>query len=116
MVRIFNQSKINLNLSTASEKEVRQIKGRNFEVPGCGGFLLTEYVPGLEDYYVLGKEVACYDGVEDLVGKIKYYLENENERQSIAQAGYERTLRDHTYEKRLSQVFGRVGLNRDSPL
>ena len=39
---------------------LKQIKGRNFEIPGCGGFLLTDYVPGLERYFQIGEEIVCY--------------------------------------------------------
>ncbi|MCA9401279.1 MAG: hypothetical protein KC713_06605, partial [Candidatus Omnitrophica bacterium] len=47
MIEIFNQSKINLNLSNSSTNASSQIKGRNFEVPACGAFLLTNHVKGL---------------------------------------------------------------------
>ncbi len=87
-----------------------QIKGRNFEVPGCGGFLLTAKADDLESYYDVGKEVVCFDGIEDLVEKIKYYLANDRERQTVAGRGYERTLRDHTYAQRFQQIFRAIGL------
>lgn len=137
MIRIFNQSRINLNLSNASTLEaeagpstwfsrllrgtasarkkmgyVQQIKARNFEVPGCGGFLLTEYAEDLESYYELGKEVVCFDGVRDLADKIAYYLKHEDERAAIARAGYERTMRDHTYTHRFAEIFAKLSLRR----
>jgi spore maturation protein CgeB len=94
--------------STAAYAE--QIKGRNFEVPGCGGFLLTSSADDLEAYYDLDKEIVCFEGITDLTEKIKYYLAHKDEREAIAQRGYERTLRDHTYERRFSDIFGSIGL------
>lgn len=109
-VEVVNQSRINLNLANASVPGHDQIKGRNFEVPGCGGFLLTGSVAGLEEYYRIGEEIVCYDSISDLLDKIRYYLDREEERQKIAAAGYRRTLRDHTYERRLGDIFRRMGV------
>jgi len=83
----------------------KQIKGRIFKVTGCGGFLLTDYTEGLEGLYEIGKEIICFSDFDDLIKKIKYYLENDKEREKIAQAGYERSLRDHTCEKRFNEMF-----------
>ena len=164
MIRIFNQSRININFSNASVKAAaggngliaagldwvassldqvpfggavkkagrgilnatqkssstggqlspgygEQIKGRNFEVPGCGGFLLTSNADDLEMYYEPDQELVCFDGISDLTDKIKYYLAHEDERAAIAQRGYERTLRDHTYARRFEEIFKRIGLS-----
>ena len=88
-----------------------QIKGRNFEIPGCGGFLVTSRIDGLDKYYADGKEIIIFEDKDDLIDKIKYYLSHEVEREFIARAGYERTLRDHTYEKRFNDLFERMGLD-----
>ena len=88
-----------------------QIKARNFEIPGCGGFLLTGNAENLGDYYAIGQEVVCYDNFEDMVDKIRYYLSHESERQEIAQSGYERSLREHTYVHRFDEIFKIVGPN-----
>lgn len=92
-----------------------QIKGRNFEVPGCGGFMLTGRADNLEDYYEVGKEVVCFDDSNDLVDKVAYYLTHDKERMAVAQAGYQRTLRQHTYVHRFSEIFQRLGLPHKSP-
>ena len=98
------------NLRSILGQRREQIKGRNFEIPGCGGFLLTGYADNLEDYYEIGKEIVIYKDTNDLINKIKYYLEHDEERETIAQAGYRRTLRDHTYEKRFNEIFKIIGL------
>jgi spore maturation protein CgeB len=128
MVRVFASSRINLNLSNSSEvagvkarlrrlarlnppaPRPPQIKGRNFEVPGCGGFLLSERVPHLERYFELDREVAVYDGVDDLVSKISHWLEHDEDRQSVADAGYRRVLAEHTYDHRFAEIFALLGL------
>ncbi len=87
-----------------------QIKGRNFEIPGHGGFLLTGYADRLEHYYVPDAEIAIFRNFNELVEKISYYLDHDDEREKIRIAGQRRTLRDHTYERRFNDIFARVGL------
>ncbi|HUX35675.1 MAG TPA: glycosyltransferase [Candidatus Paceibacterota bacterium] len=87
-----------------------QIKGRMFEIPACGGFLLTGYAKGLERYYEIGKEIVVYKDEKEIPELVKYYLEHEEERKKIARAGYERTIKDHTYEKRFLEIFKKIGL------
>ena len=92
----------------ASDKKTIELKGRNFEVPGCGSFILTSYAPHLENYYEIGKEVVCFDDLKDLKEKINYYLKNEEEREKIALAGYLRTINEHTYERRFSEILKQI--------
>ena len=99
---IMRDSVISLNF--ANSKGRNQIKARNFEVPGAGGFLLSETAPGLDNYYRIGKEIDEFSDTEELIAKIKYYLSEHEHRDRIAQAGFERTKREHTYELRLEEV------------
>jgi len=106
MVDIFNSSKINLNFSESARKGTKdQIKGRVFEVPMCGGFLLTEYTEGIEEYFEIGREIDCFHNMEEAVDKINYYIEHEDKRKKIAEAGYIRSLKNHTWTDRLTSVF-----------
>ncbi len=86
-----------------------QIKGRNFEIPGCGGFLLTSYAERLEEFYKLDEEVAVFKSEEELVEKVRYYIGDEAKREAIRRAGYERTIRDHTFERRFGMMFRTMG-------
>jgi len=130
MVKIFNASKINLNLTNSaswdirylasssrafinrirSKKNIEQMKARIFEVNGCGAFQLSYYVEGLASCYEIDNEIAVYADADDLIEKIKFYLVNEKLRSSIAEAAYLRTSRDHTYSKRFRNVFARMRL------
>ena len=93
------------NLESAIGTQRRQIKGRTFEVPACGGFLLTGEADNLSDYYTDGKEIVIFKDNQDLVEKCKYYLAHEEERKQIAEAGYQRTIKEHTYEQRFGEIF-----------
>lgn len=110
MVEIFRTSRINLNLSGASQKGLSQVKGRNFEIPACGGFQLSEHAERLDEFFQLDKEIVCYESPGELVEKIRHYLDHEDERRAIADAGYERVMRHHTYAKRLNDLFRQMKL------
>jgi spore maturation protein CgeB len=134
MVRYFSESKINLNLSNSaswdarylirhpralanllrSPKGAEQIKARHFEINGCGGFQLSYYVDGLEHCYEIGKEIAVYLSPDDLIDRIRYYLKDDELRESIALAGYRRTLKEHTFKQRFERVFASMGLPASS--
>jgi len=129
MVKIFNQSKININftdtsfsfrfgrflpwffqpINIESSMPTTILNGRVFEVPMCGGFLLTDSARNLEKCFDIGKEIVVYDSLEDLVEKINYYLKNDKKRDKIAKAGHERAQKDHTYKKRFTEIFERIG-------
>lgn len=83
----------------------RQIKARVFEVPGAGGFLMTEFAEGLDSFYRIGDEVAVFDGIPDLAEKIEHYIAHPEERDRMAMAGYIRTRNEHTYEKRFGNLL-----------
>ena len=108
MIKIFNQSRINLNLSNASRGEVNQIKGRDFEIPGCAGFMITGHNEDLRDYFSLNEEIVTYIDIPDLIEKVKYYFAHENERERIKEKGYVRILREHTYTARFSKIFNLI--------
>jgi spore maturation protein CgeB len=130
MVKLFNETRINLNMSNStswdaryllssprglvnrvrSPKSVEQIKARHFEINGSGGFQLSYYVEGLERHYGIGTEIAVYLDPDDLLQKVNFYLAEDKLRESIADAGYARTLVEHTFGRRFELVFQRMGL------
>ena len=79
---------------------------RMFEATGVGALLVTESATNLPDFFEPGREVVAYDGVDDLVEKIRHFLEHDEERRRIAAAGQRRTLTEHTYGHRIRQLAG----------
>ena len=84
----------------------RQIKARVFEVPGTGGFLMTESAEHLDEFFQIGEEIVVYEGLDDLTEKITHFLAHPEERDRIAQAGHLRTEKEHTYESRFEKLIG----------
>lgn len=109
MLEIFRTSRINLNFSKVGDDRGHlQIKGRVFQVCMAGGFLLTEYAPGLEKYFELDKEIVSFENPQEMVEKVRYYLNHDRERRAIAQAGWERAHRDYSSSRMVAKVFEEI--------
>ncbi len=100
---IFNQSKINLNLTAKSIRSGLSL--RVFDVLGCEGFLITNYQEELPEHFNVGEDIEAYDSLDDLIGKCEYYLGHEKERREIAHNGFEKVKKYHTYDIRLTQML-----------
>jgi hypothetical protein len=108
MYGIFYNSRIVLNRhSAASENYANNM--RLYEATGAGAFLLTDRRDNLRELFEVGREIEDYGSEEELVDKIRYYLEHEHERASIARAGQQRTLREHTYQQRMLELEDILG-------
>lgn len=99
------------NIRSWLKARILQIKGRPFEIAACGGFCISGYADDFETYYKENEEMVFYRNADDLVEKIRYYLAHPEECEKIAKAGYERTLREHTAEKRFGAMFKTMGLS-----
>jgi spore maturation protein CgeB len=141
MINVFNNSKINLNLSNCVSFDIRQlfdfksntfigflksiklvltsfyksdmklyemVKARFFEINSCSGFQIGFYAQGLEKVYEIGQEIEIFSTTDELIKKIKFYLENDSERLKIAKQGYLRTLREHDAKLRLDKIISSI--------
>ncbi|MBI1194468.1 MAG: glycosyltransferase [Gammaproteobacteria bacterium] len=111
MREIIRDSVISLNFTDPGSKGwfgrsgEKQIKARLFEVPGLGGFVLTERAPGLEKYFVPDREVAVFEGPDGLSSAVRRILDDVDWRDRLALAGHERVAREHTYESRFADIL-----------
>ncbi|WP_051211757.1 CgeB family protein [Butyrivibrio fibrisolvens] len=106
MPYVFKTSDINLNITLRSIQS--GIPLRAMDIMGCRGFLLTNYQEDLLRFFEPGKDFVYYESQQDLMEKIDYYLEHEDERRQIAGNGYEKVKRDHTYALRLAEIIDTV--------
>lgn len=106
MPKVFRASKINLNFTIPNIKS--GIPLRMWDVLGAGGFLLTNYQAEIPYYFEEGKDLVCFDGVDDLREKVGYYLTHEKERQEIAQSGYRKVKERHNYIERIRTMLAQV--------
>jgi spore maturation protein CgeB len=72
---------------------------------GCGAFLLHPRVPLMEKDFTDRKHLAYWDDEDDLVEKIRYYLDEPEERRRIARAGCELVHRRDIWTERLKEFW-----------
>jgi hypothetical protein len=77
---------------------------RLFEATGAGTCLLTDWKENLRDYFEPDEEVVTYRSPEECLEKYRWLQNHPLECAEIARRGQARTLRDHTYPKRIDLV------------
>jgi len=87
------------------------LSNRIFAVTGCGGFYLGRKTPGIEAAFEIGKEVDVFESDDELLEKIKFYLQNENKRAQIARAGQKKVLTHYTYKQQIKKIFDWISEN-----
>lgn len=100
---LYNSSKINLNISAAQLKTT--VNQRAFDVPACGGFVLSDFREDLAKFFETGYEAIYFEDENDLRKKAEYYLENPAQREEIAKRARKKVLANHTFRVRMSQMI-----------
>ena len=72
---------------------------------GFKAFMLHPWTGGIAQHYEDRKEIVYYRSRAECHELIDYYLAHPRERDKIAQAGFERTMREHTYRHRLEELL-----------
>lgn len=103
MPLVFHNSIINLNITA---KSIRSgIPQRVWDVLGCHGFLISNYQTEIPDYLTPGEYIVLYACKEEFVELASYYLEHPKERTEIAENGYQKVKRFHTWPVRLTRML-----------
>jgi len=89
-----------------------QAIGRVFQETACKQLVLVDNTrPNLKDHFKIGEEIDVFNSDEELRSKILYYLKNEDEREAIAEAGYQRTMKENTYQHRMQTLVNYMNKN-----
>ncbi len=120
MVRTFNRSKINLNFTMTSDRSnyvvnpprisqrIKQSKGRPNEIALSGGFILSEYAPGIEEMYDIGREIDVFSTKEELLDKSRYYLSHAEQRDAMAARSHAKAMMHYEVVAGFAKVFARL--------
>jgi spore maturation protein CgeB len=103
---IILRSKINLN--NLHLAEINGANARLFEICGSGGFQICSYSDIISELFIEDHEIVLYKDKHELLEKIKYYLDNPLERNRIALNAKKRSIQDHTYRHRLTNLLNIV--------
>lgn len=103
MYKILKSSRITLNHHGNIPPYANNM--RLYEATGTGTLLVTDFKNNLSSIFDIGKEVISYSSMEECYKLIKYFLENNSDAENIAKHGQMRTLRDHSYAKRMEEFI-----------
>ena len=112
-VKVFNASRININLHSSTYHEAVNPQGdfvnpRTFEVAACGAFQLVDERRLLAENFRVGEEIATFSSAHQLREKIDHYLASPHERIQMAEAARCRVLQEHTYQHRMLELVGAI--------
>ncbi len=112
-VKIFNASRINLNLHSSPfhpgiNPEGDFVNPRTFDLAAAGAFQLVDRRGQLPEFFRAEEELATFGSLAEAREKIDYFLAYEEERRRVAGRGRERCLRDHTYSVRLAHALDMI--------
>lgn len=103
---IFNQSKINLNMTIPNIKT--GIPLRVWDILSSGGFLMTDYRIELLDYFKPDKDIIIFEDSDELKDKAGFYLSHDSIRNKIVQNAYNKVSTLHTCQNRIKNILDTI--------
>lgn len=98
--KYYSNATIVLNDTQVVMKENGFISNRIYDVTACKGFLISDYLPEIEEVY--GDSIPMYRNEEEFKNLINYYLAHPEERTAKAEKAYNITINNYT-----SSIFAR---------
>jgi len=100
-VPLYQRTKIGFNVHNRGDYTVGSY--RLFELPANGVMQISDGGEYLDAFFKVGEEVVRHHR-DDLVDKIRYYLDHDEERNRIALTGYRKVMREDLMSHRLAQA------------
>jgi spore maturation protein CgeB len=101
--RFYPLSAVSLNCT--SRQMAAAVNQRVFDIPACGGFVLTDHRAEMDTLFEPGTEAVTYDSPEEIPGLTAELLANPARRERVSRAARARILAEHTYEIRLASLL-----------
>jgi hypothetical protein len=101
-VLLYQRAKIGINVHNRGDYTVGGY--RLFDLPANGVMQISDGGEYLEQFFSVGEEVVAYRTADDLIEKVRFFLQNEAERKRIALNGFERVRRDYGIGKLLQKA------------
>ncbi|MCD6288466.1 MAG: glycosyltransferase [Candidatus Hydrogenedentes bacterium] len=105
--KVCNGAKIVVGCDFTTEIEC-YFSFRTWIVLGCGGFLLTNYMPELETMFRNHEHLVWYKDAAECAELIEYYLAHDDERRRISDQGFEFVHRTRPYRVMAKEMIDTV--------
>jgi spore maturation protein CgeB len=106
-VRLIRTSRINLNFGASCDYGSPVASGlpeRCYGIPAAGGFLLCDKRTHARDDFTPGENWAEFDGLDDCVAKIDYWLGHFDAARALAERCHAHVMAHHTYAHRAATL------------
>lgn len=113
--RFYSSSRLTLNVTRRAMVQAGYSPSvRLFEAAACGATLVSDNWPGLDSFFVPGKEILVPTGSDDVIAYLAATAESEL--RSIGLRAQERVLAEHTAQRRAEQFEQYVSGFNSPPL
>jgi spore maturation protein CgeB len=106
-VALIRTSRINLNFGASCDYGSSAASGlpeRCYGIPACGGFLLCDRRTHARDDFTPGDNWAEFDGLDDCVARIGYWLADFAAARDLAERCHAHVMARHTYAHRAASL------------
>ncbi|KAF0822378.1 glycosyltransferase [Cytobacillus firmus] len=83
----------------------KSINNRTFDVAASGAFQLIQFKEDLPAHFIEEDEIIAFKNESELIKKVEYYMQLEEDRQRIANNARIRVLEEHTFEHRIKRMM-----------
>jgi len=107
LIAHYQKSRINLNFGASCDYGAPLASGlpeRCYGIPACGGFLLCDRRSHARDDFTPGENWAEFDGLDDCVARIEFWLANFAAARELAERCRDHVLTHHTYAHRAATL------------
>ncbi len=105
--KIYCGATVNLDVGRIYQADI--VTMRVFDVMACGGFVLAEHCPGLEELFVAGEHLDWYRTLPEMLERLAYWLEHPDEAASVGRTAAEHVRVHHTIGGRVAHIVGSFG-------
>lgn len=103
LTAIYNAATVNVDVGRLYQRDI--VTMRVFDVLACGGFLIAERSPALEELFEVGVEIEAWSTLHELEHKVRHYLAHPEAARAIAERGRAAVLERHSFDRRVDQLL-----------
>ena len=100
---VYCSSKINLHLKPGNQ-QINGFSTRIWEIPLCGGFILSEWSKDLLDLFSEDREIVVFRSPGEADTKISHYLQRDEERMRITERLRDKIMGNHLLEHTVAKI------------
>lgn len=108
---IMQRSKISLEFSVNPYTGISQMKSRPFEVTTCGAMLMEDSGQEIGKFFEVSKDYISFSDPPDMLSKVHYYLEHDDERRAIAHSGHGEAINIYNARNTWGYIFKKIGFD-----